>query len=274
MTKIEEQTFRDIVDIVYKESGIVLHDKRELVEARIASLCRKKKYKGPEDFLQRLKNDESGQVRIELLDQVSTNLTFFFREEAHFDYLAQVILPELAVTKKAKNSKRIRIWSAACSSGEEPYSLAMVITDFFHDLRAWDIKILATDISTKMLAKAQIGEYSKEDVTKTSPQMIQRHFDRIGDRENSVYRIKEELRSLVVFRRLNLLEQEYPFSGLFDVVVCRNVMIYFDNATKETLLNRFYRYMNKNAYLFTGHAESLSGYEHYFKRVKVAIYKK
>lgn len=262
------------MDLVYQESGIVLGDKRELVDARIASLIRNKKYSGPEEVLIRLRDDESGQARIELLDQISTNLTYFFRENAHFDFIANQFFPELIAKKRSQRSNRIRFWSAACSSGEEAYSLAMVAREFFRSDNSWDFKILATDISTKMLKKAQIGAYTRDDVSKATANMVQRYFIKSGIGNNSVFNVITAIRDLVTFRRLNLLVDQYPFSGLFDMIICRNVMIYFDTPTKEALLGRFYNNLHKHGYLLTGHAESISGYEHYFKRVKVAIYKK
>ena len=274
MTKIDSKTFDQIVKVVYQESGIVLNDKQELVEARIASLCRKMGYNGAGDFLGRLKNDQDGSVLIELLDKISTNLTYFFREPAHFKFLSDVFLPELLAKKRKQGSNRVRFWCAACSSGEEPYSLAMVVRDFWDDINDWDFKILGSDISTKMLREASRGEYSSADVEKVSLPMKQRYFTRFGNRHEQNFRINDEIKQMVVFRRINLLGESFPFSGLFDLIICRNVMIYFDQGKKETLLGRFHQYMLDGAYLFTGHAESISGYHHLFKRIKVAIYKK
>jgi chemotaxis protein methyltransferase CheR len=274
LAQVPDKIFHELVDIVYRESGIVLRDKRELVDARLASLSRKKGYKGPEEIIQRLRNDPSGDALVELLDQVSTNLTFFFREPAHFDFLARVVIPELLARKRLKRQNRLRFWSAACSSGEEPYSLAMTALDAMNNESNWDLKILATDISTKVLRKGMEGQYSRQEVLKAPPPIIQKYFDRYGDRQNVAYQVKDEVRRLVSFRRLNLLGDSYPFSGHFDLIVCRNVMIYFDGPTKEDLLKRFHRYMEDGAYLFTGHAESLTSYEHLFKRVQVAVYRK
>lgn len=274
LAKIDRKTFDQIEKIVYQESGIVLKDKQELVESRIASLCRKKGYDGPEDFLNRLEKDQDGSILIELLDKMSTNLTYFFREPAHFKYLSDFFLPELMAKKKRQGSNKIRIWCAACSSGEEPYSLAMVARDGWNDIDDWDFKILGTDISTRMLREASLGEYSRADIQKVPQLMTQRYFTRRGNRHEQTYKISDEIRQMVVFRRLNLLGESFPFSGLFDLIVCRNVMIYFDQSIKESLLGKFHRYMQDGAYLFTGHAESISGYHHLFKRVKVAVYKK
>ena len=274
MGQVPDKIFQELVDIVYRESGIVLRDKKELVDARLASLSRKKGYKSPEEIIRRLRNDTSGDALVELLDQVSTNLTFFFREPAHFDFLAGVLIPELLARKRSKRDNRLRFWSAACSSGEEPYSLAMTALDAMNNDSSWDLKILATDISTKVLRKGMDGQYSRQEVLKAPSAIIQKYFNRMGDRQNAVYQVKDEVRRLVSFRRLNLLSDSYPFSGRFDLIVCRNVMIYFDGPTKEGLLKRFHKYMEDGAYLFTGHAESLTSYEHLLKRVQVAVYRK
>lgn len=274
MPKISDRVFNQIVGIVYQESGIVLHDKRELLEARLASLSRKKGYGDAEDVLERLKSDQTGHAVVELLDQVSTNLTYFFREPAHFDFMSKVFLPQITALKKARRQNRIRVWSAACSSGEEPYSVAITINEFLGNDPGWDVKILATDISTKVLHKAIAGQYSRQEVLRAPAGLIQRYFVRKGDRHAPIYEVTDDIKKMIVFRRLNLLEETYPFSGLFDLIICRNVMIYFDFQTKNALLKRFHRYMHDGAYFFTGHAESLTSFESIFKRVKVAVYQK
>ncbi|MBU2552443.1 MAG: protein-glutamate O-methyltransferase CheR [Proteobacteria bacterium] len=274
MARLSEKLFKELVDLVYRESGIVLDNKRELLDARLATLARKKGYKGPEEIVSLLKADQSGDHLVELLDQVSTNLTFFFREPAHFNFISKTLLPELTARKRGQRQNRVRIWSAACSSGEEPYSLAMTILEYLGNDRSWDLKILATDISTRMLRKGIDGVYTKQQVVKVPTVMVQNYFERTGDRQNTVYQIKDEVKKLVTFRRLNLLDSDYPFSGKFDLIVCRNVMIYFDLPTKQALLSRFHRYLSDGGHLFTGHAESLTSYEHLFKRVQVAVYKK
>lgn len=274
MSRISDKLFKDLVALVYRESGIVLNDKRELVDARLASLARKRGYSGPEEIIERLRNDSSGDALIELLDQVSTNLTYFFREPAHFDFMSKSFFPEIMAKKKTRNQKRIRIWSAACSSGEEPYSLAITAREAIGDDTSWDLKILATDLSTRMLRKGIEGRYNRQEVMRAPGQIVSKYFSRGGDRQQPAYQVNDDVRRLVTFRRLNLLQDSYPFSGLFDLIVCRNVMIYFDHPTKEALLKRFHRYLDAGGYFFCGHAESLTSHEHLFKRVQVAVYRK
>jgi chemotaxis protein methyltransferase CheR len=274
LARITDAQFQELVELVYRESGIVLRDKRELVDARMASLARKKGYQNPQNFLERLKADQTGEALIELLDQVSTNLTYFYREPAHFDFVTKKLIPELVARKKSQRSNRIRFWSAACSSGEEPYSLALTVKEHLGDESNWDVKILATDISTRVLNKAVAGRYSRQEVIKIPTQMIQKYFERSGTRTDPVYTVRPEIKKLIAFRRLNLLQESYPFAGRFDLIICRNVMIYFDHPTKQALLKRFHQYLEPGGYLFTGHAESLTAYEKMFKRVQVAVYQK
>ncbi|MBW1710525.1 MAG: protein-glutamate O-methyltransferase CheR [Deltaproteobacteria bacterium] len=274
MSRINNVTFRRIVDIVYKESGIVLENKQELVEARLISLCRKQGYESPEAFLKLLKKDRTGSLLVELLNQVSTNVTHFFREKAHFDFVIRTLMPKLEVKKKTEGSNRVRFWSAACSSGEEPYSLAMAIHHYRAGNAEWDLKILATDISTQALQKARQGLYSRQEVKKTPPHLYKRYFSLIDNHDDPVYKISDEIKQMIAFRRLNLLKEDYPFSGLFDLIMCRNVMIYFDTQTKEALMKRFRKYLHPGGILIIGHTESLTGYEKYFKRVGIGIYEK
>jgi chemotaxis protein methyltransferase CheR len=150
----------------------------------------------------------------------------------------------------------------------------MVAHEYLGNDQSWDFRILATDISTKVLRKAIAGRYTRQEVLKAPPGLIQKYFIRTGDRQHPVYEVTSEIKRLVAFRRLNLLEQAYPFRGPFDLIICRNVMIYFDAPTKSELLRRFNRYLDDDGYFFTGHAESLASFEHIFRRVQVAIYRK
>ena len=273
MARIPDKIFKELVDIVYKESGIVLSDKRELMEARLAGLSHRKGYRGPEEIITRLKADTTGEALVELIDQISTNLTYFFREQAHFDFLARVLMPELLARKEAEREKRIRFWSAACASGEEPYSLAMVIHDYLGGDDSWDIKIMATDISTRALQKAYEGRYSRQEVLKAPESIVRRYFDSKGDRYDPVYEVIGEIKRTVAFGRLNLLDEDYPFSERFDLIICRNVMIYFDQSTRQAVLTHFQRCMQDGGYLFIGHAESLAFCDDLFKRVQAAVYR-
>ena len=213
MNSISEEEFKALVNLVYQESGIVLNNKRELVDARLASLSRKEGYKSPGEFLRKLKSDHTGESLVELLDQVSTNLTYFYREPAHFEFLSKVLLPDLIAAKKHSSQPSDPFLSAACSSGEEPYSLAMTVLDKLGDASGWDFKILATDISTKMLRKGIQGRYTRQEVLRAPPDLISRYFHRVGIRNSRTTMWPAEVKKRVAFRRLNLLQTATLFRG-------------------------------------------------------------
>ncbi len=272
---ITDQEFQRLVDIVYKEAGITLQKKRDLVNARLATMVRKRKLAGPKAIIQQLENDKTGTVLVELIDALSTNVTHFFREDHHFKFMKEVFLPNLVGDKKKERSKTIRIWSAACSTGTEPYSIAMVVKEFFESLAGWDLKILATDISTKVLEVGERGIYSQKEVQTIPKAFLNRYFNRLpGKGLEKEYQIDAEMRKLVTFRRFNLLNPQYPFQRKFDLIFCRNVMIYFDQATKNKILQNFILHLSSSGYVFTGHAESLGRTTIGLKHVEPAIYTK
>lgn len=271
---ITDQEFKKLVDIVYKEAGITLGQKRDLVNARLATIVRKKRLSGPREVIQQLEADKTGTALVELIDALSTNVTHFFREDHHFKFMKETFLPALIKKKKAENDRTIRIWSAACSTGTEPYSIAIVLLNFFESLQGWDLKILATDISTKVLNVGEQGIYSEKDTQTVPTSYLNRYFQKLGGKggEQKSYMVKPELKNLVSYRRFNLLTPEYPFSKKFDLIFCRNVMIYFDQPTKKGIINSFLRHLHKSGYLFVGHAESLGRSIEGLKHVEPAIY--
>lgn len=270
---ISDEEFQTLVELVYKEAGIMLQQKRDLVNARLATLVRKKKFSGPREIIQQLMDDKTGNVLVELIDALSTNVTHFFREDHHFNFMREKFLPDLVRRKKAENDTAIRIWSAACSTGTEPYTIAIVAKEFFNSFLGWDFKILATDISTKVLEIGGRGVYSEKDVQSVPKALLIRYFSKMGGRKvENEYQISQELRNLITFRRFNLLTSEYPFTKKFDLIFCRNVMIYFDQPTKTQILYSFQKHLHPHGYLFTGHAESLGRSVKGFRHVEPAIY--
>jgi chemotaxis protein methyltransferase CheR len=192
----------------------------------------------------------------------------------HFDLLEQVLLPKLLEVKQKQRTNRIRVWSAGCSTGEEPYSVAMSIASHIPDLDRWDFRILATDISTRVLAIASRGMYHRSKIAKVPALFRQRYFQSSrSDGEGNDFQIVPAIRNLIAFRRLNLKEP-YPFKGPFDFIFCRNVMIYFDKKTQESLIQRMAEYLSPGGYLFVGHSESLTGLNHPLTYVKPAVYRK
>jgi chemotaxis protein methyltransferase CheR len=204
-----------------------------------------------------------------MIDQVTTNKTDFFREPAHFDYLARKALPELTLSKKS-----IVLWSAGCSTGEEPYTLAMVLNEFADGHRGCDFTILATDISTRVLEKARLAVYDEEAVSPVPPELKKKYLLRSKDRTRSLYRVRPELREHVRFRHLNLMDGDFGFREQMDIIFCRNVIIYFDKPTQERLLNGFCRHLSPHGYLFMGHSETLFGMDLPLVQVAPTVYRR
>ncbi|MBS3963369.1 MAG: protein-glutamate O-methyltransferase [Methylomonas sp.] len=205
----------------------------------------------------------------DFINSVTTNLTSFFRESHHFDYLRNTVVPELLRRNAAQ--REIKLWSAGCSTGEEPYSLAITLKDAVP--AGWSIKILATDLDTQVLATAQEGVYAADRVASLEPEQVRQWFQRgTGTQANKV-RVKRELRELIHFRQLNLM-QDWPIRGVFDAIFCRNVLIYFDKETKTLLARRYAEHLINDGHLFIGHSESLHQLNVPFKLIGNTIYKK
>lgn len=271
--KLTTKEFHRLRDMVYQYSGITLSDqKRDLVRGRLMKRIRFHNLNSFSDYCNLLSEQESGEELTAFIDAISTNKTDFFRENAHFEFLERVVLPALKAEKKSQSIRHVRVWSAACSTGEEPYTLALVLRRLGLDNPAsWDCKILATDISTKVLQSAVDGEYDLERVAPIPASELQSCFQHLS---NGKFQVKDALRELIKFGRLNLLREKYPFRKKFDLIFCRNVMIYFDSPTRERLVKHFYRYLQPGGYLFVGHSESLSGLTHPYAYVKPSIYRK
>ena len=273
--QLSQHDFDRIARFVYDLCGISLNQsKKELVRARLAKRLRILGLEDYSDYLERVMADPEGQECYEFIDSLSTNLTSFFRENDHFEYLSATLLPQLIEQKK--DSRRIRAWSAACSTGEEPYTISIVMSEAFEKARTqgtWDTKLLATDISTRVLKKAQAGVYEMERVKTVEPHLRGKYFEprTLGGEPHLA--ASPALRNMIVFNRLNLIES-WPFTGPFDFIFCRNVMIYFDKPTQQKLVNRFHDLLAPGGVLFTGHSESLTGIDHKFKFVKATIYQR
>jgi len=271
---LSEEDFRLISDIVYKHCKINLHTgKKELVRARLAKRLRQGNFNNFREYLKYVLEDKTGREFSNLIDSLSTNLTSFFREKQHFDFLEDKFLPSLIERKRKNKDFRIRGWSAGCSSGEEVYSIAITLLEAFEKNGQWDIKILGTDISTRMLETARKGYYDAERVASVPAQQRNRYL--LSKRENNskVFEVSNALRNVVVFRHLNLMES-WPLKGPLDFIFCRNVMIYFDKPTQQNLIDRYWDMLDTGAVLFTGHSESLTGIKHKFKYIQPTIYMK
>lgn len=265
--ELDRNQFQEISRIIYQQCGISLKSGKEaLVRARLMKRLRALQIPSVKEYME-LISSEKGRTEIgTLIDVMTTNKTSFFRESAHFDYLAEEILPRL-------DQHRLRFWSAACSSGEEPYTLAMVLRETIPAIDQKDVLILATDISNEMLETASTGIYAKDRMAGIPRPFVQKYFERRTDGTKQYYSAGSGLRRLIRLAPLNLM-QPWPMKGPFHVIFCRNVMIYFDRPTQQRLVNRFWDLLESGGFLFVGHSEGLSGIRHEFQYMKPAIYKK
>ena len=272
---ISDDDYRLIRDLVYQESRINLgNNKQELVAGRINKRLRHLGMGGYEDYCAFLQSGEGHEELRNLIDAISTNYTFFFREGKHFAFLRETILPGLETRTGRRSGRQFQVWSAACSSGEEPYSLAICLDDFFSRRDGWDWEVAATDISTRMLSKADAGIYEEDQVKLPNPEWLRRYFQRGFNRFSGHYRVKQELREKVRFYPMNLFQARYPFPAGFHVIFCRNVMIYFDRPTQQQLIQRLIEYLAPEGFLMIGPSESLIGIKHALHYVQPSIYQK
>jgi chemotaxis protein methyltransferase CheR len=263
--------FEFIRHVVGENAGIVLGpNKRQLVQGRLARRLRELGLPTYEAYCEHVRQSGPEEL-VGLINAITTNVTAFFRENHHFEALASYMIPE--ALKRNAASRRLRIWSAGCSTGEEPYCLAMVAAETVPAATRWDLKILATDIDSDVIAAASRGVYTLDRLNSVPQERLRRFFQRgVGDNEGSAL-AKPELRSSITFRTLNLLHT-WPMRGPFDVIFCRNVMIYFDQATREKLVNRFGEMLAPGGYLCIGHSESIHGGGAPFKLVGKTIYRR
>ena len=263
-SELENDVYESIRDIVYQKAGINLGSgKQALVSARLGKRLRALELQTQRDYLDYLLADTSGEEIVQLLDVISTNHTYFFRENDHF-----VLLREYLQKWMHENVSKIRIWCAAASTGEEPYTLAMVCNEVFQNVPV-DLRILASDISTRVLRICHEGVYPSERMREVSAELKQRWWH---SQPNGNWSAKEALRQRLTFARLNLMETPYPMKGPFDVVICRNVMIYFDRSGREKFVREAIRLLRPGGLLIVGHAESLAGIAHGFVTIKPSVY--
>lgn len=267
---ISDEVFGLFQNLIYTIAGIRLsNQKKGFLSSRLLRRLKKLGINSLHEYYRRVKDDSDELV--EMLNCISTNTTHFFRENHHFKFLKNKIMPELLRIKSSE--KTIRIWSAGCSTGEEPYSIAITLCEALGNMRGWDIKILATDISTKVLDTAQNGIYEYEAVSDMPENIVCRYFLRGTDENAGRIKVKDFLKDMIRFKRLNLKDGAYPFKRKFDVIFCRNVMIYFDEDMKQHLLLMFHRHLSDSGYLFLGHSETMLG-SNGFKPVFITVYRK
>jgi chemotaxis protein methyltransferase CheR len=266
-----DQDFLFLRDLVGEHTGISLGDhKRQLVYGRLTRRLRQLRIDSFRDYCRYVEQNTEHEIG-EIINVITTNLTAFFRESHHFEHLSGTALP--ACMHRNAAARRLRIWSAGCSTGEEPYSIAMTLAESLPELAAWDARILATDIDSNVLSRAASGVYPDERVSDMDAQRVRRWFRRGSGGHAGKVCIADRLQSLISFRRLNLMEA-WPMRGPFDVIFCRNVVIYFDKPTQKTLFNRYADMLAPNGYLYVGHSETLHQICDRFKLIGRTIYQR
>lgn len=269
MLEIKDRDFQRLVTFVHQNYGIDLSKKRQLIVGRLSNTILSMGFSSFEDYIDNLVTNKKPEDLELMLNKLTTNYTFFMREGAHFELFKDTILPYLVETKK---DKVLSIWSAACSSGEEPYTISMIMKEFFGaKASAWDTRVLATDISQNALVAAKNAVYEEESLKELSPTWKSKYFRPAGT--PGTYTVAPEIKSNVIFRTFNLMDP-IRFRLKFDVIFCRNVMIYFDQPTKEALVQRFFDATNPGGYLLIGHSESLNKATTPYKYLKPATYRK
>ncbi len=265
---LSDQEFEQIRNLVRRHTGIALAEsKRELVYSRLTRRLRQLRLRSFHDYILLLDDADTPELE-EFTNAITTNLTSFFREQHHFEFLTHTVFPELE--KRNAASRRLRIWSAGCSTGEEPYSLAITLQDSIQRFKSWDVRILATDLDSGVLSHASAGDYTAERFERMPLAQRRRWFI---ERSGGIHTAKPELKSLISFRRLNLMHS-WPFHGPFDVIFCRNVVIYFDKDTQRTLFGRMAQLQRDGDHLCIGHSESLFKVCELYERIGKTIYKR
>lgn len=270
--RISTKEFNLFREFIYQEVGISLSEKKiGLVQSRLSKRLKALNLPSFKDYYEYLIQHRDDDEMFHLISAISTNVTSFFREEPQWNFLRDN-LNRIIQTKK---NKKIRIWSAACSSGEEPYSIAMFLKDHLENYNSYDIKILATDISKKVLEKAVKGCYSEKDLQGMPKYIKTKHFSHNKADTLTPYKIKQELQNQITFRMFNLIYDDFKiFRNKFDFIFCRNVMIYFDGDSQKQLVSNYHKILVNNGLLFIGHSESLTRNNNEFKTVRPSIYER
>lgn len=270
---INDQEFHLIRTLVSQRFGINLTDqKRSLVVGRLQKLLKDQGFTCFKDYYQAVVRDNSGAALDKLINRISTNYTYFNREQAHFDFFVHSVLPPLTSHLRSCNKQDLRIWSAGCSSGEEPYMLAMLMMEYLgEEYGDWSAGVLATDISAQALSRARLGLYDEEKIGRLAGPLRTRYFQR---QQNGNWQANEQLKSQITFRRFNLMNRHFPFKRPLQVIFCRNVMIYFDAPTRDALVQRYHQCLEPGGYLFLGHSETLGREQSAFQYIMPAVYRR
>lgn len=274
MTAFTSSHFAKIADIAMDRWGLNLTEKKEqLVSNRLSKFMRKSEFEDIDSYLNHLETDADEEDFLVFFDLLSTNVTSFFREMQHFEYLEREFYTALARGNLTLPGRRIRIWSAGCSTGPEPYSLAMHATKYLPDIDTWDFKILATDLANSAITEAKQAIYPADMIKKLDRELVKKHFLKGKGANAEQFKVAKHIRDLVTIRRLNLMD-DWPIKGPLDIIFCRNVMIYFDKPTREKLVSRMYDILRPGGILAVGSAETLSALETKFRTIQPSVYVK
>lgn len=272
MITLTNKEFHDLTSFVKTNYGLDLSARKTFVEMRLQRLMTSNEYDTFTNYFNYVCNDMTGVAVSDFISTLTVNYTLFFREAFHFEYLKDTVLPYLYHKEQLK--KDLRIWSAGCATGEEPYTLAMVIADYLNINKSlWDTQILATDISEAALRKAIVGTYNIESVADISREWVKSYFVTDPD-DSEIIHVSDNIKNEVIFRKHNLVSETFPFKQQFHVIYCRNVMIYFDEPTKNKLIRKFYDHLADGGYLFIGMSETIDKDVSKFKYIKPSIYRK
>lgn len=254
---LSRRDLNEIASMIYADAGIYLNEsKASLVYSRLSKHIRKLGLSGFREYCELVASPAGAAERREMLSHLTTNFTRFFRENHHFDHMRTEVLPGLI--ERAKSGGRVRIWSAASSDGQEPYSIALTVMQLFPNALDYDFRILATDIDPKILAIARQGAYDATALETVSPEMRRQYFKEVDIDGRKKWQVDDKVKRLITYNELNLMAQ-WPFKGKFDVIFCRNVVIYFDEPTQVKIWQRFADLMTDNGHLYIGHSERVSG---------------
>ncbi|MBV1873803.1 MAG: protein-glutamate O-methyltransferase CheR [Gammaproteobacteria bacterium] len=269
---MSDRDFNQIRAMAAEHTGISLSEqKKEMIYSRLARRVRALNMESFSTYIQYLEKDPDREMS-GFVNAITTNLTSFFREDHHFEYLSNTVFPEIA--KNRKTDKRVRIWSAGCSTGEEPYSLAITLLESKNfPGGTWDVRVLATDLDTDVLKHGQQGDYDLSRVEGINAARRSKWFEPCKDKDKKVVHVNDKLKKVITFNQLNLMKK-WPMSGKFDVIFCRNVVIYFDKKTQKILFDRYAEMLEDGGYLFIGHSESLHAVTDRFESLGRTIYRK
>lgn len=269
---MNDALFKKFRSLIYKKAGINLTiEKKELLHARLGKRLRACKISSFEKYYDLIVRDQDGAEFTQFINSVSTNFTSFFRETDHFKVLTESLLPQLCARSAHRNP--LQIWSAACSSGEEPYTLAMVLDDYFQQNHGNGFRIMATDISTRVLEQARTGIYPADRIDKVPENLLRRYFQRGVGKSAGYFRVKASIRELITFQYFNLMDR-FPWQNEMDIIFCRNVMIYFDRETQQQLVQKFHSALASGGYFLIGHSESISSLGHSFQQLGATVFRK